>query len=72
MRDMIWIKKEGRLFKKLLEESVETYNAESSLIITEGSINCELGKQTVMHFINPRLATLPRGFAKVVAETRRL
>jgi len=70
IKEMTWVDKdEERKFIEWLGKIEETYNEENSLTITEDWLNCKREKQIIMHFINPDLATFPRGFAVDVAES---
>ena len=70
VKEMTWTdKKNEEDFKNWLEEHFETQNIENALTITEGILNMEEQGQIVLHFINPKLATFPGGFARLVVNS---
>lgn len=46
-----------------------TKTTENYLPIKSGYINFEDSNQIILHYINPRLTTFPRGFAQMVASS---
>lgn len=52
-----------------LEEEKMTSNQENALTLIEDELDLQQDEQLILHFINPKLRTFPRGFAQIVADT---